>query len=362
MRRNGLDWLRIIVVFLLFPFHTARVFNYGEPNYIKDVTNGFSTWFVISVGYWFMALLFVIAGYSAYSALQKRTAKEYSNERVRRLLIPFLFGLVLIVPIQGYVSVLHKGLFTGNYIEYLGRFFTDFSDLSGYFGSFTPAHLWFILFLFIISICILPLLKRLTKKEQKLPDAWLLIPAFFVLSISEAIPDIGGKNIVFDTVLFLCGFLIARSKTAMEKIRRFRFAALAGALAVSPLYLILANHFGWPDKVDFLGAGFALLRNLSVWLIILALMGLADTYLNKPSKTLSYMNRASFPIYILHQSVMMVIAFFVVTMDLSPAVKFLTIMLGALAACAGLYEAFRRIPPARFMLGIKNSDNKEKNV
>jgi surface polysaccharide O-acyltransferase-like enzyme len=353
MRRYGLDWLRIFVVFLLFPFHTARVFDGWEPNYIKDVQNGFSTWFDISVGYWFMALLFVIAGYSAYSALQKRTVKEYSSERVKRLLIPFLFGLVLIVPIQGYVAVLQKGLFTGSYIEYLGRFFTDFSDLSGYFGSFTPAHLWFILFLYTISMCLLPLLIRLKNKESKISDGWLLIPAFVVMSICEAVPSIGGKNIVFDAMLFLYGFLIARSKTAMDTIRRFRFVMLAGALVISPLYLILAYNLSWPSDYSLLSIGIALLRNLSVWLIILAALGLADAYLNKPSKALAYMNRASFPIYVLHQSVMMVIAYFVAATDLSPAVKFLAIMLGTLSACAVLYEAFRRIPLIRFMMGIK---------
>lgn len=353
MRRYGLDWLRVIVVFLLFPFHTARVFNYGEPNYIKDATNGFSTWFDISVGYWFMALLFVIAGYSAYSALQKRSVREYSGERVRRLLIPFLFGLILIVPIQGYVAVLQKGLFTGSYFDYLGRFFTDFSDLSGYTGSFTPAHLWFILFLFIIGMCMLPVMMKLNKKESKISDGWLLIPAFIVLTLIEAVPDLGGKNIVYDAVLFLYGFLIARSKTAMETIRRLRFVTLAGALVVSPLFLIVGSSLGWPDQIDLLGAGIGLMRNLSIWLIILALMGLADTYLNKPSKALTYTSKASFPIYVLHQSVMMVVAYFVVAMDLSPEMKFLAIMLVTLAGCVALYEIFRRTPPTRFILGIK---------
>lgn len=360
LRRHGLDWLRIIVVFLLFPFHTARVFDRWEPNYIKDIPNDFSSWLIASLSFWFMALLFVIAGYSAYSALRNRTAKEYSAERIRRLLIPFLFGLVLIVPVQGYVAVLQKQLFAGSYIEYLGRFFTDFGDLSGYFGGFTPAHLWFILFLFIIGMCLLPLLIRLNNKEQKISDAWLLIPAFAVLSIADAVPGIGGKNIVFYAVLFMYGFFIARSKTAMDTIRRLRFATLAGAIVLLPVYLVIASSLGWPQKVDLLGASMALLRNLTVWLIILTLLGLADAYLNKPGKALTYLNRASFPVYVLHQSVMMIVAYYVVSMDLSPAVKFIAIMLVTLVACYALYEVFRRIPPARFILGIKVPSATEK--
>lgn len=353
MRRYGLDWLRVIVVFLLFPFHTARIFDKWEPNYIKDATSEFSSWLVASLGFWFMALLFVIAGYSAYSALRKRSPREYMDERIKRLLIPLVMGIVLIVPVQGFVASLQHEGFTGGYFEYLGRFFTDFSDISGYTGGFTPAHLWFILYLFIISACLLPLLIKLKNKPSRISDAWLLAPAFFVMTVAEAVPGIGGKNIVFYAVLFLYGFLIARSDTAMETIRRLRFAALAGALVLCPLYLFAASSLGWPDGINPLAAGIALLRNLSVWLIIIALMGIADTYLRKPSPVLSYLNLASFPVYVLHQSVMMIIAYYVVAMDLSPAAKFIAIMLASLAACLALYELCRRLSPTRFILGIK---------
>lgn len=361
MRRYGLDWLRIIVVFLLFPFHTARVFDWWEPNYIKDTTNAFSSWFVAGVGFWFMALLFVIAGFSTFHALQKRSTREYSKERVLRLLVPLLFGLVLIVPVQGfYASLQHEG-FTGNYIQFLGQYFTDFHDLSGYTGGFTPAHLWFILYLFIISMCMLPLLLRLrTPKKERAIKPWLLLLAFVPMTAAEVLPDIGGKNIFFYAVLFLFGFLMARKEEIMALVRRMRFGTLIAAVVLSPGYVILASSLGWPGGYDLISAGIALLRNLCVWLLILALMGLADTYLNKPSRTLSYLNGASYPVYVLHQSVMMVVAYYVVAADLSPAMKYIAIALGTLAACMALYEGFRHLAPTRFILGIKASPRRKK--
>lgn len=353
MRRYGLDWLRVIVVFMLFPFHTARVFDWWETNYVKDATNAFSSWFVASLGFWFMALLFVIAGYSAYSALQKRSAKEYRDERVRRLLIPLLFGIVLILPVQGYYAMLQRGTFSGSYFQYLPHFFTDFSDISGYTGGFSPDHLWFILYLFIIGMCLLPLLVKLKNKEQKISDKWLLIPAFFILTVADALPSFGGKNLFYYAAVFMYGFLIARSKTAMETIRRLRFVMLAAAVVLWPAYLILTSSLNWPSGYTLLAAGIALLRNLTIWILILALMGLADTYLNKPSAALSYLSRASFPIYVLHQSVMMIVAYYIVSTDMSFVPKYISIILITLAGCVAIYEVCKRFKPTRFILGIK---------
>lgn len=337
----------------MFPFHTARVFDKWEINYVKDIPNEFSSWFVSIVGFWFMALLFVIAGYSTFQALTKRTRSEYVNERVKRLLLPLLFGLVLIVPIQGYCAMLQQQTFTGNYLQFLSRYFLDFHDISGYTGGFTPAHLWFILYLFIISLCLLPLTATWSKKQSKVSDAWLFIPAFVLLTLAEALPAIGSKNIFFYALLFWYGYLIARSPTAMDTIRRLRFLTLAGALIITPVYYIVAGSLNWPSGVNLTAGVVALFRNLAVWLIILALMGLADAYLNKPSPMLSYANRAAFPVYVLHQSVLIAIAYFVVAADLSPAVKYIAIMLGTLAACLAIYEVCRRFKATRFILGIK---------
>ena len=360
MRRYGLDWLRIFVVFMLFPFHTARVFDWWEPNYVKDATNGFSSWFVASLGFWFMALLFVIAGFSSFDALQKRSTKEYVKERVLRLLVPLLFGLVLIVPVQGYYASLQHEGFTDGYFQFLRQYFTDFHDLSGYTGGFTPAHLWFILYLFVISLCLLPLLIRLRSPKEGRVRPWLWLLAFVPVTAMEALPDIGGKNPFFYAALFLLGFLLARNGETMAWVRRIRFATLAAAVILIPVYLMLAYSLGWPDQVDLLGASMALLRNLSIWMIVLALMGIADTYLNKPSPVLNYLNGASYPVYVLHQSALIVIAYYIVATDMPFVSKYLSIVLGTLAACLVLYEVFRRIPPTRFILGIKAPAKRQK--
>jgi glucans biosynthesis protein C len=354
-RRYGFDWLRVFVIALLFPFHTARVFDAWEPNYVKGAVNGFSTWFVASVSYWFMPLLFVIAGYSAYIALSKRTPKQYMKERVLRLLVPLLFGLVLIAPPQGYFARLEAG-YTGGYLTFLGRYFFDFSDISGYTGAFSPDHLWFILYLFIISSALLPLLLLLRRHESrlaKLARPWILVLGFIPVTAMLTLPDFGGMNLFFYAMLFFLGAVLATSQGYIDILRRYRWPLLTGGLLAGGGMLALAATSGWLDGYSAIAIGFALLRELSAWLIILGLMGVSDTYLNKPSKALGYLSRASYPVYLVHQTLLIAIAYFALKTALLPAPLFLLIMLGTLAASLGVYEICRRFKATRVVLGIK---------
>jgi fucose 4-O-acetylase-like acetyltransferase len=94
------DWLRILAVLLLFPFHTLRVFN-SEPFYVKASTlSSAADWVISFTGVWHMPLLFFLAGCSTYFALRKRTAGQYALERVKRLLVPLIFGIFVLVPPQ----------------------------------------------------------------------------------------------------------------------------------------------------------------------------------------------------------------------------------------------------------------------
>lgn len=358
MRRHGFDWLRIGVIFLLFPFHTARVYDVWEPNYVKDAANinDFSSWFVAALGYWIMPLLFFVAGYAAYQALRKRTPGQFVRERVSRLLIPFLVGLVLIVPPQGYLALIQQYGYTGDYLSFLGLYFTNFSDLSGYTGGFTPAHLWFVLYLFVISLALLAPLLWMVRRPDKLKGLarpWLILLAIVPMTLMQALPDIGGKNPFYFGMIFLLGAVFANSDVFIDALRRWRFALLGGALAANGAMLAIAATVGWLEGYSAEAIGFALLRNLGVWLMILALAGLADQYLNKPSKALSIFNRASYPVYIFHQTVLLAAAYFIVMLDMPWTLKFAAIVLAAMGLSWGCYEICRRFKATRFLLGIK---------
>lgn len=117
-----------------------------------------------------MPLLFVLAGISAKYALQKRTYKEYLGERVNRLLVPFLFGTIVFMPIMSYIGDKFNYSYNEGFLKHYIVFFTKYTDLTGADGGFSVGQFWFLLYLLIISIMsvgILTLLKKVISKSEK---------------------------------------------------------------------------------------------------------------------------------------------------------------------------------------------------
>ena len=366
MRRKDIDWLRIFGILLLFPFHAARVFDSREFNYIhSDATSFVGEAFMDIIWPWFMPLMFLVAGIAAWYSLQKRDARHYLKERVLRLFVPLVLGIILIVPIQGYMARLQQGTLSGGYFNYLiTQFLADFSDISGYRGTFTPGHLWFILFLFALSCVLLPLFMYILQARKKkvsvfghlFDKGWFLICLFVPLTISEALPDIGGKNPFFYGLYFTIGFLIASNEKSTKTIENIRWWSF-GIMAISiPIYLSLMDYARGPGEFAWQSIIFDLVRNLYGVSALLVMLAFAFRYLNRGGKVLDYLNKAAFPVYILHQSVMMVIAYLALQWSDDITLQFILIVVLSLIASLALFEAFRHFTPLRIVLGIKNKD------
>ena len=99
MRRHFIDNLRWMCILLLFPYHAAMIFNcWGEGFYVRCAPNEPISAVIIASYTWFMPLLFALAGASSRFAMEKRTTREYILERVKKLLVPFAAGVLLLVP------------------------------------------------------------------------------------------------------------------------------------------------------------------------------------------------------------------------------------------------------------------------
>jgi membrane-bound acyltransferase YfiQ involved in biofilm formation len=109
---------------------------------------------------------------------------------------------------------------------------------------------------------------------------------------------------------------------------------------------------GYPD-LAWQSVLLAPVRNLYGFSFLLMAFAFAQEYLNRGGRALDYMSRAAFPVYVLHQSVMMVLAYFILRWNVGIAARYAAIMLSALAGSVALYEAFRRVPFLRVVLGIK---------
>jgi fucose 4-O-acetylase-like acetyltransferase len=367
-RRRDLDWLRIAAVLLLIPFHTARVFNWAEDFYIKnDPTDAVAQGFIDFVGPWHMTLLFLLAGAATWLAFRFRGGGQYAGERFKRLLIPFVFGVIVIVPPQTWLAYnTHRGADL-SYWEYLPTFFTTAGDdLTGYTGGFTPAHLWFILFLFVFSLVALPLFLWLHNRGGRRVVAWLgrawrspvlliLLPVL-VLVLPWLITEDGlsGQPPLGFFVVIVLGFLLLGDERIFRTISRHWMWILCLGLAASLAYIWVEPRPGaWRDAVW----GFALVKALyetGVWCVILGLLGLFQRFVTAGGPVYRYSTEAAYPFYILHQTVIVAVAYLVVRWDWAPGLKFAAIALASFALTLLVYEvAVRRWGPVRFLFGMK---------
>ena len=123
-RRYDLDWLRTAAVLMLIPYHASRLFDVWEPYYVKNSpTSSALTMLRAFVDPWGMPLLFVIAGAGAFFALQRRTGVQFLRERILRLIIPLVFGLLILVPPQAYFAWLGQG-HQASYWKFLQQYWT----------------------------------------------------------------------------------------------------------------------------------------------------------------------------------------------------------------------------------------------
>ncbi|TAL33629.1 MAG: acyltransferase [Spirochaetes bacterium] len=364
-RRYDLDWLRVLAVLLLVPFHSALVFNL-DPNaivYMKDVVQ--SEFLVHAAGFihrWHMPLLFFIAGAATWLALGVRTGDRYLRERVARLLVPFAFGLVALIPPMTYVHFLDRADTPGFWRHFAGFWTLDPHDLSGLGGTLTVGHLWFILFLFIFSVGALPLFARLRGVRRQVlvdrlagwcakPGMILILPGL-LLAIAAAIPLLGDKNPFFYFSVFILGGVFMTDGRFRQAVDRQLKAAVALGIALVALNYLFPLQYQEEWSWQWMALG--TLYILSRWVWVLVFIGAGRRLLVRTNKVLDYAAEAAYPFYILHLPVVTMVTYFVIRFETVIAVKYAVIVLVAIGLTLAVYEVFvKRIRLMRFLFGMK---------
>ena len=348
-RKHYIDNLRNLTIFLLFPVHTFMIWNdFGSGFYIWEEENKILSTLIVLVNPWFMPVLFVLAGMSARYALERRTNIEFIKQRIRKLLIPFTGGIIVLVPFQTLYARKYFDGYRGTLLDNWKYFFTHFTDLSGYDGAFTPGHLWFILFLFLISLFSLAVFyfvpyKKLVVRIERIPAAGIL--CFFILVwVMYHVGNFGGFSLGKNLALYLIGYYVLSNDSVMERLERnIRWLAilcLMGTIVLVTLY----------DRFSYYGD---LWINYIGWNTILVLLVLGKRYLNKRTGFTKYFNEASYPIYILHQSILVVLAYYIVRVCDSMVVQVFGIWGGSFVLTLSAYHIVKKIPFIRKMIGMK---------
>ena len=353
-RKYYIDNLRWMAILLLFPFHAAQIWSGGEYSgfYIWSHTNILLYVFSTAVYPWYMTLLFTIAGISSKSSLQRRTNKQFIMERAKKLLIPLIFGVLVLVPVMTYIAEVFFNGYTGSYVRQYILFFTKASDLTGYHGGFSIAHFWFLLYLFVISLTALPIIlltrKCLRRFQTRSGSVSYLFLIFLFLPewLCLYVLNIAGKSLGQFMILFLFGYFILSEESILQKIQNYRLVSLTLCILSGSLYIYL---YCIKNLRNELMTGLYIFYG---WMGIITLLGIGQSKLNFHNQLSHYLTRASFPVYILHMPVLVVVGFFVLKFPLGVAAQFLTIILISSVLTFLIFEIIKRVPVLRFFLGI----------
>jgi glucans biosynthesis protein C len=361
-RVHYIDALRVLAVLLLIPFHSARVFDSMEAFYAKNaVVSSAADWFINVVNLWHMPLLFLLAGASTYFALSHRAGRTFLGERTKRLLVPLVFGMLVILPPQGWFGAMTNTGYHGSLLTYWPSFFALRGDLSGYYGTITPGHLWFVLYLFVLSAAALPLLlwfRGRGEAHARAMSAALANPALWVavvlvLMVSSALPAPGGKNPFYFLVWFVLGYLVMVDGRFAEMAERRRVPIISAALAAVAAFVLLLPIAGDVPRFTAADVGFSALRFAAGWLVVVACLGWGKRLLDRPSPLLAYASEASYPFYILHQTVIVAVAFYLVRLPWGVGLKYAALVVAALVLTVAGYEVVRRVGALRVVFGMK---------
>jgi membrane-bound acyltransferase YfiQ involved in biofilm formation len=220
------------------------------------------------------------------------------------------------------------------------------------------------LFLLVLSVVALPILLWLrSARGQAVMARGLAIfrypGAIFLLILPLGVadgllPDLGGKNPFFYLLLFIYGYLLVASKHLQQAVDRHRWWALALAALVSVITLVAVALNIQPVKFSAADIMLFLARIAAAWCWTIALLGLGRHYLTASGPLLRYAREASYPVYILHQTIIVVVAFVVVGWQADIAVKYLAILLAASVGTLLVYALLvRSFTPMRFLFGMK---------
>lgn len=363
-RRNDLDWIRVSAFGLLILYHVALVYAPYDWHIHSAHTFPWLHEALLLTNPWRLTLLFLVSGASLRFMTARRTAAQTLRARAERLIPPLIFGALALVPIQSWVEAIDKGGFTGTFADWLWHEFSP----AGLSNGVPVNHLWFIVYITVYSLAAVALMTRpalMAKAEAWLvrnTAGWrvLVVPLIYLIVIRIVLFPIFGitnkltwdfYNHFLSLGAFLFGFLMVRHEALWAELERRRHLSLIVAVIALPIMMLQAAH---PGGGTWFGIPRAVVFAIDQWAVITAILGYGSRYLRKTSgPALPYLVEATFPLYLAHQTVLVVAVWFVRPANLPAPIEALALVGITFGVSLLIYEIVRRIPLIRPIWGLK---------
>ena len=377
-RRHDIDALRILAFASLIFFHCAMAYVAGWGWHIKSThTAEWLQYPMLFLNRWRMELLFLISGL-ALSFLRRRSGGlRLAWMRSRRLLLPLLFGMAVVVPLQPYIQGVGNGLVEPGFWRFLLRYWSGGpwppQAFDGWQFGVTWNHLWYLAYVWVYTMLLLALSPLLqsgagravqTAVGRLRGPALLFLPALpltlWALLWQSRFPTTG--DLIHDWFMhaqyftfFLYGHWLGTDNGIWAELQQLRRRALAYALVFVSVYLflikVLPDDIGPDQSLTVIAVRW--LRWTYCWLAIAAVLGWAHHLLNRPFRWLPYATEAVFPWYVLHQTLIVGLAYVLIPLHLGAVLEPALLLGGTVLGCALLHECLiRRTPWLRPLFGL----------
>ncbi|MBR1247868.1 acyltransferase family protein [Bradyrhizobium sp. AUGA SZCCT0169] len=370
-RRIDLDWVRIAAFGLLIFYHVGMLYvSWGF--HIKSAHRIVALEPVMLVlNPWRLALLFLVSGVATRFMLGKYNLGPLLRSRSARLLIPLVFGMLVIVPPQAYDQIVEALGYPAGFVDFYQRHYFAFGP------QFCPTpcillptwnHLWFVAYLWVYTVALGGVLwlapGLLGWIERRLASALsgvllLVVPPLLLAAYRLVLlPHFPSTHALFGdwynhalfATVFLFGFVLARATAVWEAMERLRWLALSLAAGFFLCFLaVRANRYGGVPLKMYAGVAYASYQ----WLCMVALLGFARRWLTADSPARRYLTDAIFPYYIVHQTAIIMIAHALHGQGLPAWLEAGIVIFGTIAACVATYEIVRRVTILRPLFGLR---------
>jgi glucan biosynthesis protein C len=385
-RRYDLDWVRIGAFILLIVYHVGMYYVTWDWHVKSPHASSTVEPLMMLTSPWRLSLLFLVSGVATAYLFERQGTRGFLGQRSVRLLVPLLFGMAVIVPPQPYLEVVEKLSYAGTYADFLKLYFTacpGFCRGSDCLALPTWNHLWFVAYLWAYTVVLYLVIRMVPPSvkwlrsvtDSKLggpgivvwPLAFLAIARMALIALYPPNHALTGDwyNHATYGMIFLLGFVLAGTRAPWVAIERARWIALGLAVLgwafLSAYYGFYSNDNG-PVPSQMLRLFQRGVYGAEQWLAIVAVLGFARRHLVHDNAARRYLTAAIFPVYILHQTVIIVVAHSLKPAHLDPAVEGALLVLVTASTCFLGYEVIRRVRILRPLFGLPIGDRDAANA
>jgi len=369
-RHYGLDWLRVVAFQLLILYHVGMAFVTWDYH-VKLAT---IPWVAIPLQLtspWRLSLLFVVSGYASMALLARSDgAGAFLRQRVLRLGLPLLFGVLVLTPVQPWIQLVTQRHYNADFWFFLTHRYFAFHKLGG-IPLPNWMHLWFVGYLLAYTaiLCLgVQMPQSWRETLRRAGDRLFAGPQLLVVGVAyvlgarlgfeggwddthNLIDDWAAHGVYFG--MFLFGVHLRGSERTMEAI--VRLWKPAAALAFGG-WLVLAwleySHPGPQPLVESMRPILWVARSVESWCAIVALIGIAESFFNRDHPWRQMLAEAVFPFYLVHQTIILIVAYWLIGTGIGTFARFLILVAATMAGCWAFYLITRAIPPLRPFVGL----------